>query len=88
MTKIEPQAITNSGLKVKVEGLVQRAIGSENNGNQLPTHITEPLHMNEQEFFTAATDNLVREKMARAGSYRSMFSPVVSSNDVNTGERT
>jgi hypothetical protein len=32
--------------KVKMEGLAQRTIGSENNINQIPTHITEPPPIN------------------------------------------
>jgi hypothetical protein len=40
---------TVSGQKVKTEGLAQRAIGSEDNGNQILAHITEPLSMNERE---------------------------------------
>jgi hypothetical protein len=35
--------------KVKMKGLAQRAIGSENNCNKILAHITEPLSMNERE---------------------------------------
>jgi hypothetical protein len=34
---------------VKMEGLAQRTIGSENNINQIPTHITEPPPINGRE---------------------------------------
>jgi hypothetical protein len=37
--------------KVKMEGMAQRALKSENDGNQLLTHITEPPAMNGREYF-------------------------------------
>jgi hypothetical protein len=40
----------DSDQKVDMEGLVQRAIGIENNGNQILAQITEPLPMNEREY--------------------------------------
>jgi hypothetical protein len=39
--KISAPSDAGSDQKVKMEGLAQRTIGSENNSNQLPTHITE-----------------------------------------------
>jgi hypothetical protein len=45
-----------------MEGLARRAKGSKNNGNQRPTHITEPLSMIGREHFSAAADKLTREK--------------------------
>jgi hypothetical protein len=40
----------DSDQKVKTDSLVQRAIGSENNGNQILAKITEPLPMNERQY--------------------------------------
>jgi hypothetical protein len=68
-----------------MEGLAQRTIGSENNSNQLPTHITEPPPISRREYFLAAAENLAKENSARNASYRSMSSPVASANDINTG---
>jgi hypothetical protein len=49
--KISAPSDAGSDQKVKMEGLAQRTIGSENNSNQLPTHITEPPPINGREFF-------------------------------------
>jgi hypothetical protein len=73
--------------KVKMEGLAQRTIGSENNINQIPTHITEPLPINGREYFSAAADKLAKENSAHNASYRSMSSPIASANDNNAGGR-
>jgi hypothetical protein len=70
-----------------MEGLTQRTIGSENNSNQLPTHITEPTPISGREYSAAATDKLGKENSARAASYRSISSPVASTIDNNTGGR-
>jgi hypothetical protein len=70
-----------------MEGLAQRTIGSENNINQIPTHITEPPPIHGREYFSAAAGKLAKENSARNASYRSMSSPVASANDNNTGER-
>jgi hypothetical protein len=40
----------DSDQKVEMEGLFQRAIGTENNGNRILAQITEPLPMNEREY--------------------------------------
>jgi hypothetical protein len=48
-----------------MEGLAQRTIGSENNINQIPTHITEPPPINGREYFSAAADKLAKENSAR-----------------------
>jgi hypothetical protein len=48
-----------SDQKVKMEGLAQRTIESENSSNQLPTHITEPSPINGREYFSAAAHKLV-----------------------------
>jgi hypothetical protein len=76
-----------SDQKVKIEGLAQRTIESENNVNQIPTHITEPPPINGREYFSAAADRLAKENPARNASYRSMFSAVASANDNNMGGR-
>jgi hypothetical protein len=47
-----------SDQKVMMEGLAQRTIGSENNINQIPTHITEPPPIKGREYFSAAADKL------------------------------
>jgi hypothetical protein len=85
--KISAPSDAGSDQKVKMEGLAQRTIGSENNSNQLPTRITEPPPINGREYSSAAADKLAKENSARAASYRSMSSPVASSNDNNTGGR-
>jgi hypothetical protein len=76
-----------SDQKVKIECLAQRTIGSENNINHIPTHITEPPPINGREYFSAAGDKPAKENSARNASYRSMSSPVASANDNNTGGR-
>jgi hypothetical protein len=48
--KISAPSDADSDQKVKTEGLVQRAIGSENNGNQIIAQITELFPMNEREY--------------------------------------
>jgi hypothetical protein len=70
-----------------MEGLAQRTIGSENNINQIPTHITEPLLINGREYFSVSADKLAKETSARNASYRSMSSFLASTNDNNTGGR-
>jgi hypothetical protein len=67
--------------------MARLTFGSENNGSQLPTHITEPPPINRREYFSAAADKLAKENSARNASYRSMSSPVASANDNNTGGR-
>jgi hypothetical protein len=67
--------------------LAQRTIGSEDNSNQLPTHITELPPINEREYFSAAADKLAKENSARNASYRSISSHLTSGNDNNTGGR-
>jgi hypothetical protein len=76
-----------SDQKVKMEGLAQRTIGSENNINQIPTHITEPPPIKGREYFSAAADKLAKEHSARNALYKSMSSPVASANDNITGGR-
>jgi hypothetical protein len=49
--KTSASSDAGSDQKVKMEGLVQRTIGSENNINQIPTHITEPPPINGREYF-------------------------------------
>jgi hypothetical protein len=44
--KISAPSNAASDQNVKMEGLAQRTFGSENNSNQLPTHITEPSPIN------------------------------------------
>jgi hypothetical protein len=46
---------------VKMEGLAQRTIRSEENRNQLPTHITETPPINGREYFSAAANKLAKE---------------------------
>jgi hypothetical protein len=52
--KISASSDAGNDKKVKMEVSDQRAIGSENNSNQLPTHITEPPPMNGRDYFSAA----------------------------------
>jgi hypothetical protein len=85
--KISAPSDAGSDQKVKMEDLAKRTIGSENNINQTPTHITEPLRINGREYFSAAADKLAKEYSARNASYRSISSPVASANDNNTGGR-
>jgi hypothetical protein len=85
--KISAPRGAGSDQKVKMEGLSQLTIGSENNSNQLSTHITEPPPINSREYFSAAADKLAEENSARAASYRSLSSPVASPNDNITGGR-
>jgi hypothetical protein len=85
--KISTPSDAGSDQKVKMEGLAQRTIGSENNSNQLPTHITEPTPITGREYFSAAADKLAKEISAYNASYRSMPSPVASENDTDTGGR-
>jgi hypothetical protein len=63
-----------------MEGLAQRAIGSENNINQIPTHITEPTPINGREYFSAAADKLAKRKF---GSQRIIKNHVLSSSICN-----
>jgi hypothetical protein len=77
-----------SDQKVKMEGLAQRTIGSENNINQIPTYISEPPPINGREYFSAAADKLAKDNSARNASYRSMSSPVASVNDNNGSFQT
>jgi hypothetical protein len=76
MTKTSAPSDAGSDQKVKMEDLAQRTIGSENNINQIPTHITEPPPINGREYFLAAADKLAKENSARNASDRSMSSPV------------
>jgi hypothetical protein len=85
--KISAPSDAGSDQKFKMENLAQRTIGSENNINQKPTHITEPPPINGREYFSAAADELAKESSARNASYRSMSSPVASGNDNDTGRR-
>jgi hypothetical protein len=85
--KISAPSNAGSDQKVKMEGLYQRTIGSENNTNQIPIHITEPPPINGREYFFAAADKLSKENSACNASYRSMSSPVASAGDNNTGGR-
>jgi hypothetical protein len=85
--KISSPSDAGSDQKVKMEGLTQRTIGSENNINQIPTHITEPPPINRRKYFSAAADKLAKTNSACNASYRSMSSPVASANDDNTGGR-
>jgi hypothetical protein len=67
-----------------VEGLAQRTIGSDSTAaiSSLITSRSRPRLTDEK--FSAAADKLAKETSARAASYRSMSSPVASSNDINT----
>jgi hypothetical protein len=48
--KVSAPSDSDSDQKVEMEGLVQPAIGIENNGNQILAHVTEPLPINEREY--------------------------------------
>jgi hypothetical protein len=63
--KISAPSDGGSDQKVKMEGLDQRTIGSESNGNQLPTHITEPPSINGREYFSADADKLTKTNGSR-----------------------
>jgi hypothetical protein len=59
--KISAPSDAGSDQKVKMEGLAQRAIGSENNINQIPTHITEPPPINGREYFQQPLTSLLKK---------------------------
>jgi hypothetical protein len=59
--KISAPSDAGSDQKVKMGGLARRTIGSENNSNQLPTHITEPPPINGRQYFSPASDKLAKE---------------------------
>jgi translation elongation factor EF-Tu-like GTPase len=83
--KISAPSDASSDDMGKLEGLDQRAIGSEKNSNQLATHITEPPPMNGRDYISAAADTLAKENAARDASCRSIYSPVASAIHDNTG---
>jgi hypothetical protein len=60
--------------KVKMEGLAQRTIGSENISNQLPTHITEPPPINERDYFLQPLTNSL--KKIRLATHRTEACPL------------
>jgi hypothetical protein len=85
--KMSAPSDAGSDQKVKMEGLAQRTIVSENNSNQLPTHITEPPPIHGRQYFSAAADKLAKGNSARSASHRSMSSLIASANDNHTGGR-
>jgi hypothetical protein len=85
--KISAPRDAGSNQNVRIEDMDQRTIESENNSNQLPTHITEPPPIYGRGYFLPPLTSLLKKKWARAASCKSIFSLVASSNDINTGGR-
>jgi hypothetical protein len=74
--KISAPRDAGSNQNVRIEDMDQRTIESENNSNQIPTHITEPPPIYGRGYFSAAADKLAEEKM---GSRRIMQKHFLSS---------
>jgi hypothetical protein len=74
--KISAPGDAGSDQKVKMEGLALRTIESENDINQIPTHITEPPPTNGRKYFSAAAGKLAKT----IGSQRIIQKHVLSSS--------